>query len=65
MASGTSENIEILRMREIIAYKNGCISQKSMQNLQNDLSLLFYFRHVDCCDHVGYREKRTRGEREQ
>ena len=35
-----------------IAYKNGLIGQKSMQNLQNDLSLLFYFRHVDCCDQV-------------
>jgi len=23
-----------------------------MQNLHNDLSLLIYFRHVDCCDRI-------------
>jgi hypothetical protein len=62
MASGTSGNIEIqtlaadrrdlLTGHPAIAYKNGSIDQKSMQNLQNDLSLLFYFRHIDCSDHV-------------
>ena len=59
MGSGTSANIKIQAMAgrsrtdiEIIAYKNSYISQKSMQNLQNDRSLLFYFRHVDCCDHL-------------